>query len=129
MLSDAAKLYGIVFLIVGTLGFVPSVTPNGYLLGLFHVNGSHNVIHLLTGVLALVVGFVGGRASRVFFLCAGIVYGLLSFFGFFAVDRPLFGVMAHNYADAWLHLAMAAVSIFLGISPEKNSVTGRERAA
>ena len=130
MLSNAAKVFGIVFLIVGALGFVPAVTPDGQLFGIFHVNASHNVVHLLTGAIALVVGFVSDRASKVFFLTFGIIYGLISFLGFLAVDRPLFGVIAHNLADAWLHLAIAAVSIFLGVLPERYPATpGQERMA
>ncbi|MBA4148620.1 MAG: DUF4383 domain-containing protein [Verrucomicrobia bacterium] len=129
MLSTAARIYGVLFLILGMLGFIPAATPNEHLFGLFHVNAAHNVIHLLTGAVALSVGFTGDRASKIFFLTFGIIYGLISFLGFLAGSRPLFGFMAHNIADAWLHLAIAAVSIFLGMLPETDRVTDRERVA
>src|SRR5438132_3618228 len=47
MIKTAALLFGIVFLLIGILGFVPAVTPdNGMLLGIFHVNTAHNIVHL-----------------------------------------------------------------------------------
>ncbi|PYL96244.1 MAG: DUF4383 domain-containing protein, partial [Verrucomicrobia bacterium] len=46
-------LFGIVFLAVGILGFVPGVTSdvNGMpmLLGIFHVNTAHNLVHIVSG--------------------------------------------------------------------------------
>ena len=41
-----ALVFGVVFLLVGILGFVPALTPGGALLGLFMVNGVHSVVHL-----------------------------------------------------------------------------------
>src|SRR5688500_8295388 len=44
IVKNAALLFGVVFLIVGILGFVPGVTTNEMLLGIFHVNAAHNVV-------------------------------------------------------------------------------------
>lgn len=47
MVKTAAILFGVVFLFIGILGFVPAATPaNGMLLGIFHVNTAHNIVHL-----------------------------------------------------------------------------------
>lgn len=35
MLKTYAKVFGFVLLILGILGFVPALTPNGHLLGIF----------------------------------------------------------------------------------------------
>src|SRR5687767_11840902 len=59
-----ATLFGIVFLLVGVLGFFGSPPPpdalplqmehgHGLALGLFPVNTVHNVVHLLFGALGL----------------------------------------------------------------------------
>ena len=53
MAKTLAVLFGIVFLLVGILGFVPAVTKDEMLLGIFHVNAAHNCVHLLSGVAAL----------------------------------------------------------------------------
>ena len=47
MVKTAAVLFGVVFLLVGILGFVPAVTKDQMLLGIFHVNAAHNCVHLL----------------------------------------------------------------------------------
>ena len=50
MAKTLALLFGVVFLLIGILGFVPAVAPNEMLLNIFHVNAAHNAVHLLTGI-------------------------------------------------------------------------------
>ncbi len=118
MLTTIAKVWGFIFLIVGILGFVPAAAPDGHLLGIFHVNGPHNFVHLLTGVVALICGYQSVYASRMYFLVFGIVYGLVAALGFLAGPNPVLGFIANNIADAWLHVGIAVVSIALGLMPE-----------
>ncbi|MFN7141829.1 MAG: DUF4383 domain-containing protein [Limisphaerales bacterium] len=129
MLMTAAKVYGAIFVIIGVLGFIPAVTPQEHLLGIFHVNAAHNIVHLLTGLVALLVGFSNNRACRVFFLTFGIIYGIVAFLGFVAGGRPLFGLLAYNIPDAWFHLAISAISIFLGVLPSREGQSYREEHA
>ena len=51
--KNAAILFGVVFLLVGVLGYVPNpiVGPAG----IFATNSLHNVIHLLSGIALLAV--------------------------------------------------------------------------
>jgi hypothetical protein len=125
MLCTAAKIFGAVMLLVGILGFVPGLAPNGHLLGVFHINAAHNFVHILTGAVALWVGYTSEHASKLFFLTFGVIYGLVAILGFIAVDRPVLGFMANNIADAWLHVAIAVVSIALGLMPERRRVERR----
>lgn len=114
MLKRIAVAFGLTFVIVGILGFVPAVTRDGHLLGIFHVNPAHNAVHLLTGAVALACAAAGARACQLFFRIFGIVYGLVAVLGFVQGDGMLFGLIANNRADAWLHTGIAAVSLFLG---------------
>jgi hypothetical protein len=116
MLKIAATIFGAAFLIAGLLGFVPATAPNGMLFGVLHVNAAHNVVHLITGVVALLAAYSGARASQLFFQIFGVIYALVAVLGFFAGDRPLMGMIANNLADAWFHLIVAAVSLYLGFS-------------
>jgi hypothetical protein len=118
MLTTIAKVWGFVFLIVGILGFVPAAAPNGHLLGIFDVNGPHNFVHLLTGIVALSCGYQSTHASKLYFLIFGVVYGLVALLGFAAGNAPVLGFIANNLADAWLHVGIAIVSIALGLIPE-----------
>ena len=125
MLTTMAKVWGFIFLIVGVLGFVPAAAPNGHLLGIFDVNGPHNFVHLLTGVAAIICGYQGAHASKLYFLIFGAVYGLVAMLGFIVGNGLLLGLIANNIADAWLHVAIAVVSIALGLLPETTPATTR----
>jgi len=115
MLKTAAIVFGVVFLAVGVLGFIPGITTaDQMLLGIFHVNGLHNIVHLLTGAVALWAGMASAHASKLFFQVFGIVYALVALLGFIVGDGYLLGLVANNMADAWLHVVIAAAALYLG---------------
>ena len=120
MVKTAAVLFGIVFLLVGILGFVPAVTKDEMLLGIFHVNTAHNVVHLLSGAVALFAGMTSVGASRVYFKIFGLVYAAVAVMGFLNPgDTMLLGLISNNTADTWLHVGIAAVSLLLGFMPAR----------
>ena len=64
LLTTTAQLFGVVFLLVGILGFIPGITseaPGDFagdgseaeLLGIFSVSILHNIVHLLFGLVGL----------------------------------------------------------------------------
>ncbi|WP_052888053.1 MULTISPECIES: DUF4383 domain-containing protein [Thermogemmatispora] len=53
-----AQALGIVYLLVGILGFIPGLAPDGMLLGLVHINLADNLLHLVVGAAAAIVGFL-----------------------------------------------------------------------
>ncbi len=116
MLTTAAKVYGSGLIVAGLLGFVPVVTFNDLLFGKIQVNAVHNILHLLTGALVILTGVENERSSRNFLLGAGIAYGLFSCFGFVRETAPALGI-----ATAYLHLGIAALSVYLGTSPESEA--------
>ena len=121
MVKSAAVLFGIVFILIGILGFVPGVTNNEMLLGIFHVNAAHNVVHLLSGAVALFAGMTSVGASRMYFRIFGVVYGLVAILGLMNMGQHtmLLGLISNNDADTFLHIAIAAVSLLLGFMPAK----------
>ena len=83
---------------------------------LFRVNAVHNVVHLLTGGLALAIG-LGTRGVNLAngLIGFGVLYALVAVL--LIVDPTLFGLFADapaNAADHVLHAALAIVSIALG---------------
>jgi hypothetical protein len=114
MLTTAAKVFGVVFLVIGVLGFVPQATPDHMLLGVFHVNAFHNLVHIASGAIALFAASRGPRAAQTYFRVFGIVYGLVAVLGFFEGEGEILGVLANNMADVWLHVGIAALSLLLG---------------
>ena len=117
MVKTMAVLFGVVFLLVGILGFVPAVTKDQMLLGIFHVNAAHNVVHLLSGAVALFCGMSSVSASRMYFRIFGVVYAAVAVMGFMMGDTLLLGLISNNTAVTWLHVAIAAVSLLLGFMP------------
>jgi hypothetical protein len=124
MIKAAALLFGIVFLLIGILGFVPAVTPdNGMLLGIFHVNTAHNIVHLASGVVFLLCGMAGAGPSRTFFQIFGIIYAVVAVLGFYYGDNALLGIISNNTADTWLHVVLAVVMLFLGFGASGRKAT------
>jgi hypothetical protein len=117
MLKTAAIIFGIVFVLVGVLGFVPGITTTSQmLLGIFHVNAVHNSVHLLSGAVALITGLTSTAAARTYFRVFGIVYALVAILGFFTGDGLLLGLISNNMADTWLHVLIAIVALALGFA-------------
>ena len=109
--KNAATLFGVVFLIVGVLGYVPNpiVGPTG----LFLTNPLHNIIHLVSGI-ALLAGAYTSLGSSMMLKIVGVVYGLVAVCGFFMVmDNMMLGV-AINEADKWLHVGLAVAILAAG---------------
>lgn len=116
MLRTLAVLYGIAFIVLGILGFLPEFTPKGLLLGYLLVNPVHNVIHLATGIIALFCGLSNSLASKIFFIVFGVLYIAFAGYGFYEGQGMLFDLIAINPADNIFHAAVGLVSLYFGWS-------------
>jgi uncharacterized protein DUF4383 len=117
-----ALALGAVLVIVGLVGFLvePSFAvgddaQRGTLIA-FDVNGWHNVVHLLSGAVGLVMARTAANA-RLFSIGYGVVYLLVTVLGFVVGDGGyLLSIIPINTADNLLHLAIAASGIAVGLS-------------
>jgi len=67
--------FALLFLAVYSLDFVPGVMDaNGKMFGLFSMTTFVDIGHLGLGALALISGFIGPRAARVYFWFLGFFY-------------------------------------------------------
>jgi len=114
MLRTLAILFGIVFIIVGVLGFLPTFVVDGKLFELFQINFEHNILHLVSGILALLCGLSSRFSSKIFFIIFGVVYAFLAALGFMQGEGVLFEMIAINMADNWLNAGVAALSLLIG---------------
>lgn len=119
IMQKIAKLFGIIFIAIGILGFVPGITSNGHLLGIFEVNTLHNIIHLLSGIIALMMAGSAMKA-KTFFKFFGVIYGLITILGFLQGNTVL-GLIGVNVADNLLHLAITIIALILGFGGSKHS--------
>lgn len=114
--QKAAKWFGWVILVVGILGFIPGVvTSSGLLLGIFQVDPLHNLVHIVTGLIAL---FCMGsfNASKMFFKIFGVIYAIITILGFIGGGMVL-GMMM-NMADNLLHIVIALFALYYGFRKE-----------
>ena len=111
MAKTIMRIAGVVFIVLGVLGFF-----NDPVLGIFDVDALHNIVHLASGILALIFASQGESQARTFSLVLGIVYALLTILGFMAGDDgKLLGLVSNNSADTWLHLVLAVVFLVVGL--------------
>lgn len=118
MFKKLAILFGVAFVLVGVSRFVPASAPQHsdgilYLLGLFMVGTIHNVIHLLSGIAALITGFTSEKYAKSYFQIFGIVYGLVTVVGFIQQTTRL-GIFPINMTDNFLHLVLSVVILTIG---------------
>jgi hypothetical protein len=123
-----ALLFGIVFLLVGILGFVPGMVhmppmdphPNvmmpdsyGDLLGLFPVNMLHNVVHILFGLLGL-LAYRSLSGAKTYFRAVAVIYALLAIMGLVPALATTMGMVPIYGYDVWLHAVLAIVAAYFG---------------
>lgn len=119
--KTAAYIFGVFFLLIGILGYVPAFTPNAQLLGIFDVSPLHNAIHVLSGIAALVGAMAyGSMGAKWYFRIFGIVYGLVTIVGFVQGSTVL-GLFGVNVADNLLHLTITAIALYLGFGMKESS--------
>ena len=75
----------------------------------FEVNGWHNVVHLLSGLVLLSV-FRNRKAAKTVALAFGIVYGIVALIGLIDGNDVL-GLIPVNPADNILHIALSLAGI------------------
>ena len=121
------QIVGVVFLLVGVLGFFPGLksAPSlglphlavdggyGLFLGLFPVNWLHNLVHLGIGIAAWSSSEDNGSA-RQFARGLTILYGALAVMGLIPVFNMTFGLIPLYGHDIWLHAGTAAMAAYFG---------------
>lgn len=75
----------------------------------FEVNGWHNVVHLLSG-LVLLAAFRNWRTAKTVALAFGIVYGIVTIIGLIDGNDVL-GIIPVNPADNVLHILLSVLGI------------------
>jgi hypothetical protein len=131
--QNLALLFGVVFLVVGILGFIPGITTNydelkfagsgsdAELLGIFQTSILHNIAHLAFGAGILLARTHEG--ARTYLLAGALVYPALFIYGLFVGGNDDANFIPMNGADDVLHLVLAIAFIAAYF------VTGREQPA
>jgi hypothetical protein len=119
---------GIVYALIGLMGFVPGINvdgpPNapdiavdsyyGYLMGLFPVNVLHNLVHLAIGAWGIFSYTRGIPQSRMFARGLAVIYAVLAVMGLIPGLNTTFGLIPIYGHDVWLHAVTAAIAAYFG---------------
>ena len=114
MAKTICKILGVVFLLVGVIGFAAPT-----LLGA-HLTPPHNVVHILSGVVALYFGFAGSLGgAKAFCLVFGVVYLALGVLGL-ALGQPpdrmwVVGPLHLGTADHGIHCLLGILFLAGGL--------------
>ena len=129
-LVELGLVISIGFLAVGILGFIPGITTHygdiqfaghdsdAKLLGVFQVSVLHNLVHLLYGVVGLVLcRTVAG--ARTFLVGGGVIYLVLTVYGFLVSADSGWNFVPVDRADNLLHLGLGLAMVTFGLLPER----------
>jgi hypothetical protein len=120
MAKTLCKILGVVLFIVGLLGFA---SPD--LLGM-HLTPIHNIVHLLTAIIALYLGFAGSaEGARTFCVIFGVIYLILGVLGFVA-PGVIASIIGHRgelgsgdlTPDNAVHLLLGLIFLIIGAMKE-----------
>ena len=120
-----ARIWGILFLIIGGAGLVPGFssphshpdiafdTGLGLLLGVFPENLADNLIYLAFGAWGLVAGRSLGAAG-IYGKTVAVTFSLFAILGLIPAANlwTLFGLAPLYGQDIWLHALLAAVALY-----------------
>jgi hypothetical protein len=116
--ASPARLYatvvGGVLVLAGILGFFYSASfgsPGDVddVLGILSVNAWHNIVHIITGGIGLLVA---GYAARQYALYLGAIYLVIAVWGFIiGSGESILGFIPINTEDNFLHLILGGLGI------------------
>ena len=131
----AAFAFGIIFLLVGILGFIPGITADydrlttfddvgAKLLGIFGTNILENIVHLLYGVAGLAAAS-SWAASKNYFIWGGVVYLVVWLYGLLIDLDSSTNFLGVNTPANWLHFLLGVVMIAAGYLLSRRVVATR----
>ena len=112
MAKTLTWVLGVVLTILGIWGYL---TGNAPILGIFAVDGTHNLVHLVSGIVGILAALGGEKYSKTYLQVFGVIYAIVFLLGIFTPGEGLIlGLFTSNLADDILHLAIAAAALYGG---------------
>lgn len=107
-------VFGVVFVLVGLLGWVPN--PLVGMGGLFETNHAHDLVHLIIGVVFILVALFAAHQASMTLKIIGAVYLLVAVLGFVMAPQggALLGLIETNTYDHYLHVVLGVVLLAAG---------------
>jgi hypothetical protein len=125
MIRRVAMVFGVVFLLLGIVGFfspggmaMGADPAPGKIFGLFDINLLHNIVHCVFGVWGLVASrsFSGAKSYA---QVGGVIYLVLAVLGF--VSPTTFGLIPIGGNGVWLHAILGVALLAAGFTAKEQS--------
>ena len=117
--KTAAIVIGLAFLAVGLLGFVSNPIVGDSPDAIFHADKVHNIVHIVSGALFLLIAIAAPASASAFLKIFGIVYLGLGIYGMATMGsaemKELLGFLHVNKADNYLHIGLGIVIFLAGL--------------
>jgi Domain of unknown function (DUF4383) len=131
-----ALVIGATLTVAGIVGFFYSAsfatgdgTARDAVLGILDVNGWHNVVHIASGAIGLLLAS-SYSGSRVYALGIGAIYLVVALLGFLAGDGDeIFNLIPINTEDNLLHLLIAIGGVGAGLATPGTAPPSTQRPA
>ena len=115
----ASLIFGIIFLAIGLLGFIPNPLVGDDHNAIFHTDSVHNMVHVASGALFLLVALAAPARAGAFLKIFGLVYLALGIYGFVVIGdsgmTTLLGFLPVNGADNYLHIGLGLLIFLAGL--------------
>jgi len=116
--KTASLIIGVIFIAVGLLGFVSNPIIDGSGNAIFHADTVHNIVHIVSGVLFLLIALAAPASAGTYLKVFGVVYLLLGVLGLITIGSggmgKLLGFLHVNGPDNFLHIGLGIVIFLAG---------------
>jgi hypothetical protein len=127
--KTAAIVIGLLFVAVGLLGYVDNPVIGESEAAIFHANSVHNLVHIISGILFLIVAYASPANVPMFCKVFGTVYLLLGILGLFRIGSDgmttLLGFLHVNGADNYLHIVLGLAILLVGFVARRSGTVSR----
>ena len=128
--KNAALLIGFIFIAVGILGYVDNPVIGSSEDSIFHADNVHNMVHIISGALFILIAMFSPSFARTFMTIFGIVYLALGIIGLVNMDAEqdmaeLLGFLHVNANDNYLHIGLGIVILLAAVSTGGRVATGK----
>lgn len=116
MLRFFAVLLGIAFIFAGVAGNMPTFIQNNLLFGYFGIDNLHNLIRLVTGVIAIMAA-TRYSLTKLFFKVFGLIYAAAGIYGFWNNGDLM--IIRTTLYDNIFHVVVGVIALYLGFTKGK----------
>lgn len=117
----ASIIIGVIFLLVGIMGFFPNTVIGDSHDATFHADATHSIVHIVSGVLFLLVALASPANAGMFLKIFGLVYLGLGVWGAATIGTEemttLLGFLHVNKEDNYLHIGLGVIIFLAGMLP------------